>query len=138
MIEYCTEDVELPIFQGINLNDWIEEVADSYEKLIGELCYIFCSDAYILQVNREHLKHDYFTDIITFDYTEQDIISGDLFISLDTVKTNAQSFNQEYTTEMLRVIIHGVLHLCGLKDKSEEDAAIMRQAEDSALLLLKL
>lgn len=136
MIEYCTEDVTMPNLNLERLNSWIEEVAESYRKNLGELCYIFCTDDYILTVNQEHLQHDYYTDIITFDYSEDNIISGDLFISLDTVRTNADKFSQVFETELMRVVIHGILHLCGLSDKSLEDEKSMRKAEEQALALL--
>lgn len=137
MIEYCAEDVSMPTIDVERLNDWIEDVVTSYRKSLGELCYVFCSDKYILNVNNEYLQHDYYTDIITFDYSEENIISGDLIISLDTVRTNAEKFSQAYDNELLRVIIHGILHLCGLKDKSPEDELKMREAEEKALALLK-
>jgi len=136
MIEYCSEEVDLPHLDEALISEWIEKVVLSYDLHLGELCYIFCSDDYILKVNNEYLKHDYFTDVITFDYTENNIISGDLFISIDTVKTNADKFSQSYDDELLRVIIHGVLHLCGLKDKNPVDEKNMRIAEDKALALL--
>lgn len=137
MIEYCNEDVELPEFNSGKMDQWIADVITSYGKSVGGLCYIFCSDDYILKVNNEYLQHDYFTDIITFDYVEDDIISGDLFVSLDTVKTNAEKFSQDYSKELMRVIIHGILHLCGLKDKEPEDEKNMRLAEEKAFKLLK-
>ena len=137
MIEYCVEEVEMPIIDSERVDTWIEAVASTYKVSLGELCYVFCSDPYILKVNNDYLQHDYFTDVITFDYSEGDIISGDLFISLDTVRTNAEKFSQEYSTELLRVIIHGVLHLCGLKDKSPEDEKNMRLSEEKALALYK-
>lgn len=136
MIEYCSEDISMPPLDLEKINSWIEKVIYSYDNTMGELCYIFCSDDYILKVNMDYLQHDYYTDIITFDYTEDNIISGDLFISLDTVSTNAKQFNQSYDNELLRVIIHGILHLCGMKDKSEEEATAMRKAEEKALALL--
>lgn len=137
MIEYCVEEVEMPSFNQDLLTNWIEKVATRHSFRVGELCYVFCSDEYILNVNKEHLDHDYYTDIITFDYTESEIISGDLFISLDTVKSNSELFDQAYDRELMRVVVHGVLHLCGINDKSDDDAILMRKAEDDALLLLK-
>ena len=104
---------------------------------MGDISYIFCSDEVILRVNREYLQHDYFTDIITFDYTEGDLISGDLFISLDTVKTNAEKFGTPYEEELHRVIIHGILHLCGIDDKGPGEREVMEQNENDALELLK-
>ena len=102
---------------------------------MGEIAYIFVDDEEILRVNREYLQHDYYTDIITFDYTEGDTISGDLFISLDTVRTNAEQFDKPYDEELHRVIIHGILHLCGINDKGPGEREIMEAAEDKALAL---
>lgn len=135
MIDYCAEDIEMPLFDSKLMDEWIEAVASSYDKQLGELCYIFCSDAYILNVNKEHLNHDYYTDVITFDYCESDIISGDLFISLDTVKSNAEKFSEKYDREFLRVVIHGILHLCGFPDKADDEAVVMRAQEEKALAL---
>ena len=116
--------------------EWIKEVANSYGKRLGDIAYIFCSDEKILEVNRQYLQHDYYTDIITFDYTEGDRISGDLFISLDTVKTNADQFAQSYNEELNRTIIHGILHLCGINDKGPGEREIMEAAENKALEML--
>ena len=112
---------------------WLTKVIESENKKLGEINYIFCDDEYILSVNQQYLKHDYYTDVITFDYVEGDIISGDLFISLDTVRTNAEKYSDSFESEAKRVIIHGVLHLLGLKDKTESDAFQMRIAENKAL-----
>jgi rRNA maturation RNase YbeY len=112
---------------------WISEIAMLYNKRVGEITYLFCTDAKILEVNRCYLGHDYYTDIITFDYTEGDKLSGDIYISLETVKSNAVEYKTEYATELLRVIIHGILHLCGLKDATPSDQALMTAAEDAAL-----
>lgn len=108
-------------------------MAKLYNRQVGDVSYIFCSDDKILEVNKQYLKHDYFTDVITFDYSENDTISGDIFISLDTVKSNSQKFNTSNEEELLRVIIHGILHLCGLKDKSAEDSKMMTKSENQAL-----
>ena len=110
-------------------------MAASYGKRVGEIAYIFCNDEKILEVNREYLQHDYYTDIITFDYTEGDVISGDLFISLDTVRTNAEQVGAAYDEELHRVIIHGILHLCGINDKGPGEREIMEAAENRALAL---
>jgi rRNA maturation RNase YbeY len=112
---------------------WIRRVADTYGKKVGDVNYIFCNDERILEVNREYLQHDYYTDIITFDYTEGNTISGDLFISLDTVKTNSEQFCTEYDEELHRTIIHGILHLCGINDKGPGEREIMEAAENRAL-----
>ena len=116
---------------------WIKSTAAQYGYSVGELNYIFCDDEKILAVNREFLQHDYYTDIITFDYSEEDVISGDLFISLDTVRTNAQQVDATYEEELLRVIIHGILHLCGIDDKGPGEREIMEAAENKALALWK-
>ena len=118
MITYQTEDITMPQIKKRETTEWVKQVAASYGKKVGEVAYIFCSDEKILEVNRQYLEHDYYTDIITFDYTEGNRISGDLFISLDTVRTNAEQFDQPYERELHRVIIHGILHLCGINAPS--------------------
>ena len=133
MITYQTEDIPMPAIKKRETTEWIKKVAASYGKKIGEIAYIFCSDEKILEVNRQYLEHDYYTDIITFDYTEGNRISGDLFISLDTVRTNAEQFDQPYERELYRVIIHGILHLCGINDKGPGEREIMEEAENKAL-----
>ena len=133
MITYQTEDIQMPAIKKRETSEWIKAVAASYGKRVGEIAYIFCSDEKILEVNRQYLEHDYYTDIITFDYTEGNRISGDLFISLDTVRTNAEQFDQPYERELYRVIIHGVLHLCGINDKGPGEREIMEAAENKAL-----
>lgn len=116
---------------------WIEAVAESYDRHIGDINYIFVDDAYILEINRRFLEHDYYTDIITFDYTLGRILSGDLYISLDTVDTNAVLVGSTYKEELLRVVIHGILHLCGINDKGPGEREQMEAAEDKALTLLR-
>lgn len=137
MIFFYDEDVVTNLKQKRLLKSWIKSVANSYGFLVGDISYIFCSDSYILDVNRKYLNHDYYTDIITFDYSEDQKISGDLFISVETVKSNSELFKTNFIDEFHRVIIHGILHLCGLKDKCPEDEKKMREAEDSALFLLE-
>ena len=138
MITYQTDSVEMPAIQQRETTEWIKAVAQSYGKRIGEIAYIFCSDEKILEVNRQYLQHDYYTDIITFDYCEGNRLSGDLFISLDTVRTNAEQFaNGDYEREMHRVIIHGILHLCGINDKGPGEREIMEAAEEKALGMRK-
>ena len=136
MITYQTEGVAMPDIQPQTTTAWIKAVAESYGKRIGDIAYIFCSDEKILEVNRQYLQHDYYTDIITFDYCEGKRLSGDLFISLDTVRTNAKQFGASYETELHRVIIHGILHLVGINDKGPGEREIMEAAEDKALALL--
>ncbi len=135
-VTYHAEGTKMPEIKKRNTTEWIKEVANSYGKRLGEIAYIFCSDEKILEVNRQYLEHDYYTDIITFDYTEGDRISGDLFISLDTVKTNAEQFAQSYEEELHRTIIHGILHLCGINDKGPGEREIMEAAENKALSML--
>lgn len=135
-IEWLCDGVEMPALNFPELEIWIEAVARSFGKAVGELAYIFCNDDKILTVNREFLNHDYFTDIITFDYTRGSRLRGDMFISLDTVATNAQLVGAEYDTELKRVIIHGVLHLCGINDKGPGEREIMERHENDALAML--
>lgn len=134
-IVFDTEGVKMPAVNKKEISKWIGEVAANYKKKPGDLAYIFCSDEKILEVNNEYLQHDFYTDIITFDYTEGDIISGDIFISLDTVRSNSEKFQTDYDEELHRVIIHGILHLCGVDDKTDEEEKEMRKAEDEALAL---
>lgn len=135
-ISYFTEGVKAPDIKKRTVNAWIKAVAKSYGKRAGDISYIFCSDEKILEVNRQYLQHDYYTDIITFDYTSGDVISGDLFISLDTVRTNAEKFNTLYMEELHRTIIHGILHLCGINDKGPGEREIMEANENKALAML--
>ncbi len=114
---------------------WVKRVAASYGRKVGDVAYVFCDDEEILRVNRQYLQHDYYTDIITFDYDEDDVISGDLFISLDTVRTNAEQLGLPYEQELNRVIIHGILHLCGINDKGPGEREIMEAAENKALAM---
>ena len=114
---------------------WVKRVAASYGRKVGDVAYVFCDDEEILRVNRQYLQHDYYTDIITFDYDEDDVISGDLFISLDTVRTNAEQLGVSYEQELNRVIIHGILHLCGINDKGPGEREIMEAAENKALAM---
>lgn len=135
---YQAEEVSMPKIRKRETTKWIKEVAGSYDKTVKDISYIFCSDEYILQVNKQYLEHDYYTDIITFDYGADSEISGDIFISLDTVKTNSEKFKTDYDEELHRVIIHGILHLCGINDKSPEERANMTDRENEALLKLKI
>ena len=136
-IVYMTQgNVELPRLNEPVVRDWIVEVARRHNQKVGCLTYVFCDDAYILATNREFLGHDYYTDIITFDYTNSRHIAGDMVISLDTVLTNAQGLATPYDTELMRVMIHGVLHLCGINDKGPGEREIMEQHENEALAIL--
>lgn len=135
MITYNTENVTMPKIRRRDVSRWIKAVAATYGRRVGEVGYLFCDDEHILSVNREYLGHDYYTDIITFDYDEGDIISGDLVISLDTVRSNAELFGKPYDEELHRVIIHGILHLCGINDKGPGEREIMEAAENAALTM---
>ena len=135
MVTYNTDGVKMPSIKKRENTAWVKAVAASYGKRVGEIAYIFVDDEKILEVNRQYLGHDYYTDIITFDYCEGDVISGDLFISLDTVRTNAEQVGATYEEELHRVIIHGILHLCGINDKGLGEREIMEAAEDKALAL---
>ena len=135
MITYNTDGVKMPSIKKRENTAWVKAVAASYGKRVGEIAYIFVDDEKILEVNRQYLGHDHYTDIITFDYCEGDVISGDLFISLDTVRTNAEQVGATYEEELHRVIIHGILHLCGINDKGPGEREIMEAAEDKALAL---
>lgn len=135
MITYSAEGVKMPKIKKRETTKWIREVAATYSRKVGEVGYLFCDDEKILEVNNEYLGHDYYTDIITFDYDEDDIINGDLVISLDTVRTNAEKFGKTYEEELYRVIIHGILHLCGINDKGPGEREIMEAAENKALAM---
>ncbi|AEA43529.1 rRNA maturation RNase YbeY [Fluviicola taffensis] len=138
MVEIFFEDIdEVP---GVNpefLFAWYSNVCEAEGKSLGDISLIFCSDEHLLEMNREYLQHDFFTDIITFDYTEEDLVSGDLFISVDRVRDNADEFDVLFQDELHRVCVHGLLHLCGYKDKSDEDEKLMRQKENDMLMLRK-
>lgn len=133
MITYSAENVKMPAIKKREVTRWIRAVAATYGRKVGEVGYLFCDDEKILEVNREYLQHDYYTDIITFDYDEDNVINGDLVISLDTIRTNAELFNKTYDEELYRVIIHGILHLCGINDKGPGEREIMEAAENKAL-----
>jgi rRNA maturation RNase YbeY len=133
MIRYIAEEVELPELREHNINRWIKETASVYGKKTGEIVYIFCSDKRILEVNNQYFQHDYYTDIITFDYSEGTIISGDIFISIETVESNATEFKVSFAEELKRIMIHGILHLCGQDDRTAELRSEMTQKENSAL-----
>ena len=114
---------------------WIETIVESENKILGEISYIFCDDEYLHSINMQYLNHDTLTDIISFDYTEGDIISGDIFVSIERVEDNAKDFNVSFDEELKRVLAHGVLHYCGYKDKSDDDALLMRTKEEEKIKL---
>lgn len=125
----------MPKIKKRDTSAWIKTVAASYGRKVGEIGYLFVDDEKILEVNREYLGHDYYTDVITFDYDEDDTVSGDIVISLDTVRSNAELFGKTYEDELYRVIIHGILHLCGINDKGPGEREIMEAAENKALAM---
>lgn len=133
MIEYQLENVSMPDLDEYRVEEWLEAVADSYGKELEDMTYRFCDDEAMLAYNREYLGHDYYTDIITFDNSIGDIVSGDILISLDTVRSNAEEVGATYQRELLRVIVHGLLHLCGIDDKGPGEREIMEAAENRAL-----
>lgn len=135
MISYHSEDIAFSLKSKMLNNRWVKAVCENERKRLGDVAFIFCSDARILEVNKEYLGHDYFTDIITFDYCEDGRISGDLFISVDTVRDNAAYYGVDFDTELDRVMVHGILHLVGYDDHAEEDVKIMRSKEDRYIAL---
>ncbi|MGN1375205.1 MAG: rRNA maturation RNase YbeY [Prevotella sp.] len=136
MITYNADGIKMPKIRKRDTSSWIKAVAASYGKKVGEIGYMFVSDEKILEINNEYLGHNYFTDIITFDYDESDTINGDIVISVDTVRTNALKYGKEYEDELHRVIIHGILHLCGINDKGPGEREIMEAEENKALAML--
>ena len=135
MITYNSENTPFPKIKRRETTAWIKRVAAAHGKKVGEIGYLFCDDEKILEVNREFLQHDYYTDIITFDYCEGNVLNGDLVISLDTIFTNAQQEGTAYEEELHRVIIHGILHLCGINDKGPGEREIMEAEENKALAM---
>ena len=136
MITYNSENIKMPRLKRRETSVWIETVAAIYDRRIGEIGYMFVDDEKILEINREYLGHDYYTDIINYD--ESDVLNGDIVISVDTVRSNAEQFGKSFDDELHRVIIHGILHLCGINDKGPGERELMEAAEDRALTLLKL
>ena len=134
-VSFYNEGSEMPSINKTDIRNWVKQVAELHGKRVGAIAYIFCDDEKILEVNRQYLQHDYYTDIITFDYDEGDVLNGDLVISLDTVRTNAEKFGKEYDDELHRVIIHGILHLCGINDKGPGEREIMEAHENEALAM---
>lgn len=130
-----SEECSFRLKDKLKIKRWIKQVVENYGYKLGEISYVFCSDERILEVNKQYLSHDFYTDIITFDYVEKERVSGDIFISIDRVEENAKDFNVTFQQELLRVIIHGVLHLLGFEDHSQEEQQIMRQKENEAIAL---
>ena len=135
MITYNIINVAMPDIRKAEVSAWVRQVAKSYGKVMGDINYIFVDDETMLDINRRFIGHDYYTDHIGFDYTEGNALSGDIYISLDTVRTNAEQFSVTQDEELRRIIIHGLLHLCGLRDKTPEERAEMQRAEDKALTM---
>ncbi len=133
MIDFESQGVDMPLLDKRKIVRWLRSVAADYGFSIGCLHYIFCDDKRILEVNRAFLQHDYYTDVITFDYTVGQIVSGDIFISLETVKSNAEMVEDSYERELLRILAHGLLHLTGQADKTPESKIVMTQKEEAAL-----
>lgn len=136
-IQYFNEDVPFPRLRKRKSTNWIKETILTEGKIVGDISFIFCSDNYLLEVNKTYLDHDYFTDIITFDYVEGNLINGDIFISVDRVLENSAEFKTTIEDEMNRILIHGILHLLGYKDKNKKDKLLMTEKEDYFLKLLK-
>ena len=137
-IYFDSVNVDLPIFDNEAIKSWINDVAVDNNKKIKALSFVFCDDAFILETNRKFLNHDYFTDIITFDYSKKSYISGDLIISVDTVRSNSLIFNVDFFHELCRVMVHGVLHLLSFDDRTDEDKIVMRERENHYLQKLNL
>ena len=136
-IQYFNEEVPLPKLKKRKSTNWIKDTIQAEGKRVGGISFIFCSDNYLLEVNKNYLDHDYFTDIITFDYVEGFLISGDIFISVDRVLDNSVEFKTTFENELNRILIHGVLHLLGYKDKDKKDKLLMTEKENIYLKLLK-
>jgi len=130
MISFNSLSVKFDLPEKRKIKAWLQSLATLENKGVGEIAFIFCSDDELLQINQQYLKHDYYTDVITFDYSENTDVSGDIFISVDTVRANAKKYNQSFDEELRRVMAHGVLHLCGYKDKTSAQKKTMREKED--------
>lgn len=133
MVRFFNKDIKFNLKHKLLLKKWIKSVIERYGKRVGDINIILCDDPSILEINTQFLGHDYYTDIITFDYCEEQYVNGELYISVDTVRANAVEYSQDFDVELHRVIIHGILHLCGLDDHCDEDIKEMRDAENLAL-----
>ena len=137
-IYFHSEDINLPIaLDEPQIQQWLIALAKEENQQISNLNYIFCSDEYLLNINKDYLNHDYYTDIITFDYSQEQVVAGDIYISIDRVAENAEEFNVNFKEELMRVIAHGCLHLLGYKDKTEEEQTLMTKKEEASLSLLR-
>lgn len=137
MIQFLAEEIEMPGINKSLVERWIRHTAAEEKKRVGRINYIFCNDKRMLAINKEFLQHDYYTDIITFDYSKGAHLSADIFISIDTIKSNAEEYGVEFDDELHRVMVHGLLHLCGYNDERETEQTLMRQKEDYALARLQ-
>lgn len=135
-INYFNEDIDFKHSEYAFLKNWLHKVVENEGKTISQINYIFCSDKYLLELNKEHLNHNYFTDVITFDYSEENNISGDIFISIDRIKENAEAYSVSFKNELSRVAVHGVLHLLNYDDKTPQEKKTMRNKEDFYLSLI--
>lgn len=136
MLHFVTENIDMPPINPAHIENWLRRVAAGYGFTLGDITYIFCDDARILEVNRQFLQHDYYTDVITFDYTTPGRVSGDIYMSLDTIRSNAEMVGVDYMDEVHRILVHGLLHLTGQGDKTPETKAVMTEKEDKALAML--
>jgi rRNA maturation RNase YbeY len=136
MVHFTTQDIEMPTLDQSSIRRWIKTIAAHYGFAVGTIHYIFCSDQRELEINREFLGHDYYTDVITFDYSTPTTINGDIFISLETIQSNAEMIGVSFDNELMRIIIHGILHLTGQMDKTPETKAEMTAKENHALSIL--
>ena len=137
MIEFIFEDISKFSISNDSISTWVEDIINHEDRIAGEVCFIFCSDEYLLKINQQYLKHYYYTDVITFDYSESKVVSGDIFISIDRVKENSHNLKISFNIELIRIIIHGVLHLLGYDDKNKADKIIMTSKEDECLKLYR-
>lgn len=135
-IAFYKENIKMPAINKSRVKEWLKEVAAFYNREIGALNYIFCGDDRIIEVNNQFLGHNYYTDIITFDYSDNKTVSGDMYVSVDTICSNSLKYKTSFDTELHRVIVHGLLHLCGINDKGPGERKIMEAAEERALSIL--
>lgn len=136
MLHFVTENIDMPPINPARIENWLRRVAAGYGFALGDITYIFCDDNRILEVNRQFLQHDYYTDVITFDYTTPGRVSGDIYLSLETIRSNAEMVGVDYIDEVHRILVHGLLHLTGQGDKTPETKAVMTEKEDKALAML--
>lgn len=136
MLHFVTENIDMPPINPARIENWLRRIAAGYGFALGDITYIFCDDNRILEVNRQFLQHDYYTDVITFDYATPGRVSGDIYLSLETIRSNAEMVGVDYIDEVHRILVHGLLHLTGQGDKTPETKAVMTEKEDKALAML--